>query len=120
MCRLQLSLEMTCGVMEICLDALRERVGILDSEKTEVERQFGQLKEQGLEEGMVTQEAAMKELKNELTSLKNQRSKLEQDLHHCRSRAQALQVELDNSEAVQRDFVKLSQSLQASTVLDSL
>ena len=32
-----------------------------------------------------------------------------------RAKVQSLQVDLDNSEAVQRDFVKLSQSLQVTT-----
>lgn len=39
-------------------------------------------------------------------------SKLESENHILKNKVQALQVDLDNSEAVQRDFVKLSQSLQ--------
>lgn len=39
-------------------------------------------------------------------------AKLEEEVNTLRSKVQSLQVELDNSEAVQRDFVKLSQTLQ--------
>ncbi|KAG0443838.1 hypothetical protein HPB47_014472, partial [Ixodes persulcatus] len=39
--------------------------------------------------------------------------KLEAEVLQLRGRVQTLQTELDNSEAVQRDFVKLSQSLQS-------
>lgn len=39
-------------------------------------------------------------------------AKLEAEVSVLRNKVQSLQVELDNSEAVQRDFVKLSQSLQ--------
>uniref|UniRef100_A0A6B0VEW5 Putative non-specific serine/threonine protein kinase n=1 Tax=Ixodes ricinus TaxID=34613 RepID=A0A6B0VEW5_IXORI len=40
------------------------------------------------------------------------KDKLEAEVLQLRGRVQTLQTELDNSEAVQRDFVKLSQSLQ--------
>ncbi|XP_064461004.1 rab GTPase-binding effector protein 1-like isoform X2 [Ornithodoros turicata] len=40
------------------------------------------------------------------------KSKLEEEVQTLKGRVQTLQAELDNSEAVQRDFVKLSQSLQ--------
>ncbi|RWS28756.1 rab GTPase-binding effector protein 1-like protein [Leptotrombidium deliense] len=41
-----------------------------------------------------------------------EKTKYEEENVNLRSKVQSLQVELDNSEAVQRDFVKLSQSLQ--------
>lgn len=37
---------------------------------------------------------------------------LESELQKQKGKVQSLQIDLDNSEAVQRDFVKLSQSLQ--------
>jgi hypothetical protein len=37
---------------------------------------------------------------------------LENELQKQKGKVQSLQIDLDNSEAVQRDFVKLSQSLQ--------
>ena len=39
-------------------------------------------------------------------------TRAEEEAQKQRSKIQSLQVDLDNSEAVQRDFVKLSQSLQ--------
>ena len=39
-------------------------------------------------------------------------TKLESEVSSLKAKVQSLQVDLDNSEAVQRDFVKLSQSLQ--------
>ena len=37
---------------------------------------------------------------------------LEHEVANLKAKVQSLQIDLDNSEAVQRDFVKLSQSLQ--------
>ena len=42
------------------------------------------------------------------------RTSMDNELQSLRLQVQSLQVDLDNSEAVQRDFVKLSQSLQVS------
>lgn len=39
-------------------------------------------------------------------------TQLENELQKQKGKVQSLQIDLDNSEAVQRDFVKLSQSLQ--------
>ena len=39
-------------------------------------------------------------------------NKLESEVQQLRGKVSGLQVDLENSEAVQRDFVKLSQSLQ--------
>lgn len=39
-------------------------------------------------------------------------SKLEEEVSVLRNKVQSLQLDLDNSEAVQKDFVTLSQSLQ--------
>ena len=41
-------------------------------------------------------------------------TQLENDVHSLKCKIQSLQTDLDNSEAVQRDFVKLSQSLQVT------
>lgn len=68
--------------------------------------------DQKLDEQVSEQQKQETLLKAQLANLSNEKEKLEKDLHSCRMKAQALQIELDNSEAVQRDFVKLSQSLQ--------
>ena len=93
-------------------DALREKVGILDSQKSELERLQRTAAGRNLEENQASRNASMLEFKQELAALKADNFQLERDLHHSRSRIQAMQVDLDNSEAVQLDFVKLSQSLQ--------
>lgn len=53
--------------------------------------------------------AALQRSHDQVTTTKE---KLEEEVQRLRGRVQTLQAELDNSEAVQRDFVKLSQSLQ--------
>ena len=44
-------------------------------------------------------------------------SKLEAEVSRLKAKVASLQIDLDNSEAVQRDFVKLSQSLQVMYIL---
>ncbi|KAK2142195.1 hypothetical protein LSH36_986g00042 [Paralvinella palmiformis] len=51
-------------------------------------------------------------LQSQVNELKNSKIALEAELAKMRAKVSSLQVDLDNSEAVQRDFVKLSQSLQ--------
>ncbi|BFZ04743.1 hypothetical protein BsWGS_07781 [Bradybaena similaris] len=51
-------------------------------------------------------------MQERLEEMDKKKSKLETENHILKSKVQSLQVDLDNSEAVQRDFVKLSQSLQ--------
>lgn len=49
-----------------------------------------------------------------LSDATNQLKHFEEINNELRSRVSSLQTELDNSEAVQKDFVRLSQSLQVS------
>ena len=42
-------------------------------------------------------------------------SSLQEEVSRLKTKVATLQLDLDNSEAVQRDFVKLSQSLQVGT-----
>ncbi|CAG5123472.1 unnamed protein product, partial [Candidula unifasciata] len=51
-------------------------------------------------------------MQERLEEMDKKKSKLESDNHILKGKVQALQADLRNSEAVQRDFVKLSQSLQ--------
>lgn len=55
------------------------------------------------------------DLRSQVEDLTNSKLKLGDEVHTLRNKVQSLQVELDNSEAVQRDFVKLSQSLQVKS-----
>lgn len=52
------------------------------------------------------------DLEAQVKNLASAKGKLEQDVMEMKAKVISLQVELDNSEVVQRDFVKLSQSLQ--------
>jgi len=55
------------------------------------------------------------DLQCQINDLTNNKSKREEEVLTLRKKLQSLQIELDNSETVQRDFVKLSQSLQVRT-----
>ena len=61
---------------------------------------------------IVKNDAATTDLQWKVEDLTRSKSKFEEEVTLLRNKVQSLQVELDNSEAVQRDFVKLSQSLQ--------
>ena len=61
---------------------------------------------------IVESDSTKTELEWKVEDLGRARVKLEEEMSALRKKVQSLQVELDNSEAVQRDFVKLSQSLQ--------
>ncbi|KAL1471705.1 hypothetical protein MTO96_023535 [Rhipicephalus appendiculatus] len=88
-------------------------------EQLEKERQLREQKEKSL----LACEARLAQLTSQLDDrvvslqrghdqLTTTKEKLEEEVTRLRGRVQTLQTELDNSEAVQRDFVKLSQSLQ--------
>ena len=97
-------------------DVLKERLSIAESEKSEMERHTRSANEQTVTDHptSTSRQAELEDLSKIVEILRVEKTKADNDLRHSRSRAQALQVELDNSEAVQRDFVKLSQSLQVS------
>jgi len=54
----------------------------------------------------------IEELESQVSSLQKERQNLEKSLTESRQRCQTLQNELDTSETVQKDFVRLSQNLQ--------
>ena len=61
---------------------------------------------------MVKNDTTITELKWKVEDLTKTNRGLEEESASLKNKVQSLQVELDNSEVVQRDFVKLSQSLQ--------
>lgn len=69
---------------------------------------------------MLQKEEVVSEMKWRLQEVTREKSDCESELSTLRSKLSSLQIELDNSEAVQRDFVKLSQSLQVSVVTSNL
>ena len=103
--RLQVQSEMTAQVED-----LKERLLLMESCKTELE---------AVQRRSLEIEAAAKSLRNEKTRLEKelessamQRARAEAQIAEMKSRIANLQQELDNSVAVQTDFVRLSQSLQ--------
>ncbi|XP_078679747.1 rab GTPase-binding effector protein 1-like isoform X3 [Branchiostoma floridae x Branchiostoma belcheri] len=79
--------------------------------KTELEAKLSELQQskKSIETKSKQVITALQQQVEELTALK---AKLEAEVRDLRVKIQGLQADLDNSEAVQRDFVKLSQSLQ--------
>ncbi|XP_077510897.1 rab GTPase-binding effector protein 1-like isoform X3 [Amblyomma americanum] len=102
-------------------DQLRRQLDQLISvrEELEKERQVREEKEKCLQACEARLAQLTSQLDERVVSLQRghdqlttTKEKLEEEVQRLRSRVQTLQAELDNSEAVQRDFVKLSQSLQ--------
>lgn len=103
------------------LSTVQEKLVVQESLKSELERESSVRSE--LEKKLTETEQSLKSIqaksKQLINALQQQvaeqseiRSKLETDVQKYRNKIQSLQIDLDNSEAVQRDFVKLSQSLQ--------
>ncbi|XP_053376011.1 rab GTPase-binding effector protein 1-like isoform X2 [Mercenaria mercenaria] len=103
------------------INSLQERLAIQDSIKSEFDREAAvraeaESKLREIEQALKGQQAKSKQLigglKKQLEEESNARTRLENEVHSLKVKTQSLQGDLDNSEAVQRDFVKLSQSLQ--------
>ncbi|XP_076452768.1 rab GTPase-binding effector protein 1-like isoform X2 [Babylonia areolata] len=109
-------------------DALTQEISSLQAKAGQVERLKGEVESERVGRAEVEarcreSEASLKSIqaksKQLITALQQRveegdtaKTQLEGDNQKLRSKIQSLQVDLDNSEAVQRDFVKLSQSLQ--------
>ncbi|CAI9741392.1 GTPase-binding effector 1-like isoform X2 [Octopus vulgaris] len=103
------------------VSTLQERLAILESCKSELERESSVRAEtetklrdsdQSLKKIQTKSKQLINALTQQLDEQTTQRSKLETEVSTMKAKVQSLQVDLENSEAVQRDFVKLSQSLQ--------
>ncbi|XP_063396040.1 rab GTPase-binding effector protein 1-like isoform X2 [Mytilus trossulus] len=103
------------------LATVQEKLVVQESLKSELERESSVRADlsKKLTESETTLKSIQAKSKQLIKALQQQvaeqseiRSKLESDVQKYRSKVQSLQIDLDNSEAVQRDFVKLSQSLQ--------
>ncbi|XP_033028443.1 rab GTPase-binding effector protein 1 isoform X3 [Lacerta agilis] len=103
--------------LQLEIENCKEEIAAASSLKTELER---------IKAGKEQLESALKEKNQQLESLQERRNSLEEQLKkelaakanleqlmfEEKNKAQRLQTELDVSEQVQRDFVKLSQTLQ--------
>ncbi|CAG2122641.1 unnamed protein product, partial [Medioppia subpectinata] len=99
-------------------DMLRSTVDSLQTEFNDIKRRYEEQEQQLFQcsdrLSRLTDKTHTKisELEIQNNDLSSSKTKLESDNSDLRNQVQSLQVELDNSEAVQKDFVKLSQSLQ--------
>lgn len=103
------------------INSLQEKLAVQESLKSELEREATvranfEAKYKDTEQSMKSIQAKSKQLisalQQQVEEQSNARTQLENELQKQKSKVQSLQIDLDNSEAVQRDFVKLSQSLQ--------
>lgn len=103
------------------INSLQEKLAVQESLKSELEREATvranfEAKFKETEQSMKSIQAKSKQLisalQQQVEEQSNARTQLENELQKQKGKVQSLQVDLDNSEAVQMDFVKLSQSLQ--------
>ncbi|KDR06357.1 hypothetical protein L798_04283, partial [Zootermopsis nevadensis] len=80
--------------------------------KCERERDKYKVTYEGLEKLVKSSQQTATEFETQLTDVLKVKKQLEEQVAELKSRVGSLQQELDNSEAVQKDFVRLSQSLQ--------
>nr|XP_027232998.1 rab GTPase-binding effector protein 1-like [Penaeus vannamei] len=103
------------------IDQLREKVAVLESVESQMKAERrsraesdAQLKEleNRQSEAQLKSQQIISALKTQVAEQTQARARLEAEVVELRGRVSALQHDLDTSEAVQRDFVRLSQSLQ--------
>ncbi|XP_025090931.1 rab GTPase-binding effector protein 1-like isoform X1 [Pomacea canaliculata] len=103
------------------ISLLQAKASLLDRMKADLERESSQRAEfetklREAETSLKSIQAKSKQLigalQQRVEESEKAKTQAEEDIQKLRGKIQSLQVDLDNSEAVQRDFVKLSQSLQ--------
>ncbi|GFR74029.1 rab GTPase-binding effector protein 1-like [Elysia marginata] len=103
------------------ISSLQAQVDEVDNAKKELEQEATKRAEAEtklreteslLKASQTKSKAFIFKMQEKLEDVDRKRSKFESENAGLRGKIQSLQVDLDNSEAVQRDFVKLSQSLQ--------
>jgi len=95
-------------------DSLTQEINNLKTQlhKCEKERNRYKTTQAGMEELVKNSQRTATEFEAQLTDALKVKKQLEEQVAELKSRVGSLQQELDNSEAVQKDFVRLSQSLQ--------
>ncbi len=97
--------------LSVEIQTLKSALGRTDGLRIELDKE--RARRTRLEEGELRQQReALATARREAAAAADDRNRLETRVTDLRSRAANLQQELDNSMAVQTDFVKLSQSLQ--------
>jgi len=92
------------------MESIREKVFLLESCKTELDAE--QKRHREFAEHELRQRQAYAKLQPQIETLEAEKRQFELKIHEFKARVTNLQQELDNSVAVQNDFVRLSQSLQ--------
>lgn len=92
------------------VNGVSEELGIARSELSTLHFQSQRVEE--MDKRMAEYRAVIEELEKQVKSIQNERTDLEMQLSAYKQKCSALQHELDTSETVQKDFVKLSQNLQ--------
>ncbi|XP_067412474.1 rab GTPase-binding effector protein 2 [Emydura macquarii macquarii] len=109
------------GVLEAQLGAQREESQLMEaslcsvrSEMERLQQQLGQAEQrtQGLEQDVQRLQGDLARRDQQGQAWQQEKARLEEALSEQRGKLQRLQSELDTSEQVQRDFVRLSQMLQ--------
>ncbi|KAM9149079.1 rab GTPase-binding effector protein 2 isoform 3-T3 [Pangshura tecta] len=109
------------GVLEAQLGAQREESQLMEaslcsvrSEMERLQQQLGQAEQraQGLEQDVQRLRGDVTQRDQQGQAWEQEKARLEAALSEQRGKLQRLQAELDTSEQVQRDFVRLSQTLQ--------
>ncbi|XP_044868335.1 rab GTPase-binding effector protein 2-like isoform X2 [Mauremys mutica] len=109
------------GVLEAQLGAQREESQLMEaslcsvrSEMERLQQQLGQAEQraQGLEQDVQRLRGDLTQRDQQGQAWEQEKARLEAALSEQRGKLQRLQAELDTSEQVQRDFVRLSQTLQ--------
>lgn len=108
------SLECLYTGSEEKLLQLRNQLVVLESERGQLEQEMArrQSKIAQLEHNNGEWRRQAEQLKSFVSSLQADKKKLEDSENELRLRLSSLQTGLENGEAVQKDFVRLSQSLQ--------
>lgn len=107
---------------KLCLARMRDEVVKCRTARDYIEEQLTaklfeikqQIHEEQLERNRVEEDMRLELIKTqkELENTGDSKRQLEQEVHELKYRITSLQEDLNNSECVQKDFVKLSQSLQ--------
>ncbi|KAK4010865.1 hypothetical protein OUZ56_019993 [Daphnia magna] len=92
------------------IDYLREQLGLMRSVQTQLEEESS--RKTSLEVALQQAKEQLADLKNRASESVSSKAKLENENQQLRNRVSSLQADLETSEAVQRDFVQLSQQLQ--------
>ncbi|XP_057368871.1 rab GTPase-binding effector protein 1-like [Daphnia carinata] len=92
------------------IDYLREQLGLMRSVQTQLDEESS--RKASLEVALQQAKEQLAELKNRASESVSSKAKMENEIQQLRNRVTSLQADLETSEAVQRDFVQLSQQLQ--------